>query len=243
MFPIRIVLVEPSHPGNIGSAARAMKTMGLQELFLVRPRRFPHAEATAMASGADDLLARAVVVDDLDSALADCRLALATSARARSLRWPEVDPREAARELVAAAGQGPAALLFGREQSGLTNDELARCGAMVRIPANPAYPSLNLAAAVQILAYELRMAQPGALPAAPAPAISGPEAPASGVQLEGLYAHLERSLVASGFLDPANPRQLMRRLRRLFARAAPTENEVAILRGFLSAVDKLAGKG
>jgi TrmH family RNA methyltransferase len=236
---IRIVLVEPSHPGNIGASARAMKTMGLSQLYVVRPRLFPHAEATSMASGADDLLARTVVCEDLDQALEGCRLVAGTSARLRTLRWPQVTPRAGAGRLLKAADQGPVALLFGREHSGLTNAELERCHYLVHIPTDSAYGSLNLAASVQVLAYELRVAH---LDGTDEAETSHGEAErlATAEDLARLYEHLERVLVDVEFLDPDNPRLLMRRLRRLFNRARLTENELNILRGFLSAVDKLS---
>lgn len=236
---IRIVLAQTSHPGNIGASARAMKTMGLSDLRLVAPLRYPCAEATAMASGADDLLARASVHDDLDGALSGCRLVVGTSARQRSLRWPELSPREAANALVEAAATGPVALLFGREQSGLSNEELDRCHSLVTIPADSAYSSLNLAQAVQVLAYELRLAGLERVERDMASSLGAPEdEPATADMLEGLYEHMERTLITLDFLDPENPRHLMRRLRRLFGRSALTVNEVNILRGILTAAEK-----
>lgn len=230
---IRVVLVDTSHPGNIGAAARAMKTMGLTELHLVNPRAFPDAEATALASGADDMLARAPVWSRLDQALADCTWVAGASARTRSIQWPQFEPRECAARLVAGAGNGPVALVFGRERTGLTNDELDQCHALVTIPADPAYPSLNLAAAVQVMAYELRLAGGGA-PTVPPRTPEHP--PATAGEMAGFYGHLEQVLTELDFLDPDNPRHLMRRLRRLFDRAGPDRNEVNILRGVLSAV-------
>jgi TrmH family RNA methyltransferase len=204
--------------------------MGLEQLRLVNPRRYPDAEATARASGADDLLARATCYAGLDEAIADATLVIGASARSRSLPVPTLDPRACARMVIPHVDTGAAALLFGRERTGLTNDELDRCHYLVQIPSNPDYPSLNIAAAVQILAYELRLAA-GAdlLPAEP------DRAYASAAQLEQFYGHLEQALIELDFLDPANPRQLMRRLRRLFARARPDQNEINILRGILSA--------
>lgn len=234
---IRIVLVEPSHPGNVGAAARAMKTMGLSDLALVAPRRFPDADATALASGAADILAATEVYAGLDAAVADCTLVLGTSARPRRLSWPLSDARTAA-ERVARVGVGErAALVFGRERTGLTNHELERCHGLIQIPSNPEYSSLNLAAAVQVLCYELRMAV-GATqndPVTPTPA-EAPPAKAS--EMESFYAHLEAVLLATGFLDPTAPKLLMRRLRRLFQRARPDRNEVNILRGILTSVDR-----
>ena len=187
---IRIVLVHTTHPGNIGAVARAMKNMRLRKLDLVAPKQFPHAEATARASGADDLLAQARVHEDLDAALVDCRLVVGASARTRSVEWPVLDPRRCAAELSRAAADGPVAVLFGRESSGLTNEELDRCRYLVQIPANPEYASLNLAMAVQILAYELMMAGP--LPA------SVPQARvlAAAERFEGFMEHLGDTLAA-----------------------------------------------
>ncbi len=226
---IRIVLVEPTHPGNIGASARAMKNMGLAHLHLVRPRHFPHAEATARASGADDLLARVRVHERLEDAVADCALVIGASARRRTIEWPTLTPREAAPKILATAAEAPVALLFGREHAGLTNAELDCCHALLHIPVNPEYPSLNLGAAVQVVAYELFLARQGTqVPKAG-------HVPASAAAMEAFYRHLEETLVDIGFLNPDNPKQAMRRLRRLFNRAAPDEREVNLLRGILSA--------
>ena len=249
---VRFVLVEPSHPGNIGGVARAMKTMGLARLALVNPQVFPSAEATARASGADDVLYHAAVLADFPAAVADCQLVVGTSARRRTLEWPELSPREAAAVLLEAAAGGPVAVAFGRESSGLTNAEMERCQYLLRIPASPEYSSLNLAAAAQVVAYELRVAALGGAPAgvpaggspggqsgAPEGAPpGGPEAapPATAAEMEGLLAHLEETARKIGFLDPAAPRYLMRRLWRLFQRARLDRTEVNILRGFLKAV-------
>ncbi|BAU48131.1 RNA methyltransferase [Sulfurifustis variabilis] len=236
---IRVVLIRPTHPGNVGAAARALKNMGLERLYVVAPAAFPHVEATARAAGAEDLLAGAVLSPDLDAALAECHYVLGTSARPRHIGWPMLEPAEAGTRLVDESRRGPVALLFGQERSGLTNAELDRCHALVQIPANPAYPSLNLAAAVQVLAYEIRRAL--GLPEQPRSEES--EAPpASANEMEHFYRHLEEVLVDTGFLDPANPRLLMRRLRRLFNRARPDQNEMAILRGILSAVQRVTRK-
>ena len=244
---IRIVLVSPSHPGNIGAVARAMKTMGLDDLALVTPRRFPHAEATAMAAGADDLLAGARVCATLDEALAGCRLVIGSSARSRSIRWPQLDPREAAAQLVAARAEGPAALLFGPERTGLSNDDLDRCHALVSIPTSPDYASLNLASAVQVFAYEIRMAGL-ADPERPGPGDSSPDGDAgqrlaTADEVEGFFCHLERTLQQVDFIDPARPGRVLRRMRRLFARARPEEDEIHILRGILTQVDKAVARG
>lgn len=230
---IRTVLVETSHPGNIGATARALKNMGLERLILVRPGLFPHAEATARASGADDILAGAQVVDNLEAALVGCGLVVGASARRRSLTWPSLDPRQCAARLIEFSSHSEVALVFGRERSGLTNDELDRCHFLVHIPANPVYGSLNLAAAVQVLAYELRMAEPEG---DKIQASHREAPPATAEEMANFYEHLQRVLVEIGFLDPENPRQLMRRLRRLFNRVQPDQNEINILRGILSAV-------
>jgi len=238
---VRVVLVEPSHPGNIGAVARAMKTMGLTRLTLVRPERFPCAEATARASGADDVLCHAAVVDDLPAALADCCLVLGTSARRRTLEWPEMEPRAGARLLLEAAGEAPVAVVFGRERTGLTNSELDRCHYLLRIPTDSAYASLNLAAAVQVVAYEIRQAA-----TASAEGETPPEEArevASVAELEGLLRHFEATAVKVSFLDPTEPKYLIRRLWRLFNRARLDRTEVNILRGFLKAVQVAAGRG
>lgn len=229
---VRIVLVETTHPGNIGAAARAMKNMGLSRLYLVRPQRYPGAEATARAAGADDLLARAVICDDLDQALAGCGLIFGASARARKISWPQCDARGAA-ERIAGAGE-EAAVVFGREHAGLTNEELDRCNYLLTIPADPAFSSLNVAAAVQVVSYELRMAT------GEAPQAAGHEPLATAEQREQFYRHLEQVLLDLEFLDPANPKHLMRRLRRLFNRTELDQNEVHILRGILTAVERKA---
>ena len=231
---MRIVLVETSHPGNIGAAARAMKTMCLEDLVLVNPAEFPHADATARASGAGDILERARVTATLDEALAGCALVAGSSARRRDIGPPELAPQECAMRLTTAAARQDVALVFGRERTGLTNEELGRCNLLVSIPANPDYSSLNLAAAVQVLCYELMLARA----AAPA-AADAPDTPlATADEMERLYEHLEAAALETGFLDPAKPKHLMRRLRRLFNRAQPDQNEVNILRGLLSALQE-----
>jgi tRNA/rRNA methyltransferase len=230
---IRIVLARPSHPGNIGAAARAMKTMGFDDLALVGPRHFPDAEATALAAGAADVLDRARVHATLEAALADCVLAAGFSARRRDLSHAPERLRDAAPELAAAAASGRIALVFGNETSGLSNDELARCQRFVSIPANPDYPSLNLAAAVQLACYELAVAA-----AAFDPPLATPREPATGDDLAGLFEALERSAVASGYLDPAKPGRFMQRMWRLFARTRLEREEVKLLRGLLAAFAK-----
>jgi len=230
---IRIVLVETTHPGNIGAAARAMKTMGITDLRLVRPHRFPDYEAEARASGAEDVLAAARVVDSLDDAVNDCVRVVGASARPRKRAWPELGPRNCGAVMLDAAIDGPVALVFGRERTGLTNTELDRCTEVVIIPANPDYSSLNLGAAVQVLSYEMRMA---ALATSVPPVREAEAPPATHEELERFFRHLEAVLDASKFLDRRSPEQLMRRLRRLYGRTALDRNEVQILRGILTAL-------
>ena len=234
LIPVRIVLVETSHPGNIGATARAMKTMGLSDLALVRPKHFPSDEATARAAGADDVLARAKVHDELRSAIADCGWVVGASARLRTIAMPIVDPREAAAAIWERLPANRVAVLLGPEQSGLTNDDLARCQQLVHIPANPEFSSLNLAMAVQVLCYELRMAAPNRAPA------EGPVSDnrvATAAELEGLHEHLERLLTESEFLHPAHQKQVKLKLRRIFHKATLEENELNILRGALTSLD------
>ncbi len=237
-LPVRVVLVGTSHPGNIGAVARAMKTMHLSTLRLVTPKVFPHADATAMASGADDLLARAVVCGTLEEAVADCGLILGASARLRSLQWPQMEPREAAAKAVTEAQTHPVALVFGRERTGLTNEELALCHALVHIPANPEYSSLNLAMSVQVMTYELLMSSRA--PVAESETVNQDHATAE--EMNYFYTHLQQVMIDTGFLDPAAPKHLMKRLRRLFGRARPDRQELNILRGILTAVDKHGNK-
>ncbi|MHB8405718.1 MAG: RNA methyltransferase [Gammaproteobacteria bacterium] len=228
---IRIVLVETSHPGNIGAAARAMKTMCLDQLVLVNPVEFPHAEASARASGAADLLERAQVVTSLDAALAGCTLVAGSSARRRALGPSALTAQECVRKLMAVSTDQDVAVVFGRERTGLTNEETDRCHYLIHIPANPDYASLNLAAAVQVIAYEfMRAREISDIASANASSF------ATAGEMEGLYAHLETAARDSGFLDPANPKHLMRRLRHLFNRARPDSSEVNILRGLLNAL-------
>lgn len=236
---VKIVLVGTTHPGNIGATARAMKNMGLSDLALVRPKFFPHEDADARSSGAGDLLETAGVFDTLDEALADCSYVAGTSARSRTIGWPTMAPRECAERLVAETRQGRPAIVFGPEKSGLTNEDLDRCHTLLRIPTNPDFSSLNLAMAVQVLTYELRVA---AMDESPADSGHDEHVPlATASELEHFYSHLEGVLQTTGFLDPDNPRQLMRRLRRMFARAQPDQNEVNILRGILASVERDRG--
>ncbi|WP_024645245.1 tRNA (cytosine(32)/uridine(32)-2'-O)-methyltransferase TrmJ [Pseudomonas syringae] len=240
---IRVVLVGTTHPGNIGGAARAMKNMGLSRLVLVEPRIFPSPDADARASGATDILEGAQVVATLEEALVGCRLVLGTSARDRSLPWPLLDPRASGEKVIEQAGEGAeVALVFGREHAGLTNEELQRCHFHVHIPSDPAFSSLNLAAAVQVLSYEVRMAwlKASEQGAAPQPASAHSAELATMDEMEGFYGHLEATLVAIGFLDPEKPRHLMARLRRLFGRSEVERSELSILRGVLTETQKVA---
>ncbi len=232
---IRVVLINTSHPGNIGSVARAMKTMGLKNLYLVAPQQFPHPKANELASNAVDVLESAVVVDDLTAAIADCQLVIGTSARERTIPWPLLSPRECAEKAVQEASANKIAILFGREQSGLTNEELHRCHFHLHIPSNPEYSSLNLAAAVQVVAYELHVAN---LYAAENKE-TWDYAFASAQDMEGFYEHLQKVLIEIDFLNPQVPRQLMTRLRRLFNRARLDVMEMNILRGILGSIEKI----
>jgi tRNA (cytidine32/uridine32-2'-O)-methyltransferase len=235
---IRVVLVGTQHPGNIGSAARAMKTMGLERLALVAPERFPDPQAYALAAGAADLIDRAERFPSLAAAVADCRTVIATTARQRTVPMPGLSPREGARQAREAAALGPVALVFGRERTGLDNEELQLCHAAIHIPANPGYSSLNLAAAVQIVAYEWRLAGMDAAPAAPAlPADTEP--PATHAEMEGFFAHLFELLDQVEFHKGKDPAMVSQRLRRLFLRAQPDARELRILRGIFSDTQRL----
>ena len=231
---VRIVLVSTSHPGNIGSAARAMLTMALSQLVLVSPRRFPDPEADALSAGATIVLERARVVDTLDEALAGTAYSIGLSARPRAFSGPVMALREAAAVAWRRAQHADVALVFGGEMSGLSNDELARCSAAARIPSNASYASLNLAAAVQVAAYELFVAS-GSGEVWRAPRFAG----ATHDEIEALHAHASRTLTALRFLDPRLPRRLLPRLRRLFARAELEREEVNILRGILARIDEM----
>ncbi|NOY71787.1 MAG: RNA methyltransferase [Gammaproteobacteria bacterium] len=235
---VRFVLVNTSHPGNIGAVARAMKNMSLKQLYLVDPKCFPHADATARASGADDLLEEAKVCATLEEALIGCELVFASSARSRRLSWPTLTPRASITAISEARAGAAVAIVFGRENSGLTNDEIAKCNYLVSIPSNPQYSSLNIAAAVQILAYELQLK-------------SMEEQAGKGLQvektmktvrlvtsdeLEGLVGHFQRVMEELEFIEPGKPKTVMRRLRRLFTRSKLDVDELNIFRGLLSAV-------
>ncbi|HUE10206.1 MAG TPA: RNA methyltransferase [Steroidobacteraceae bacterium] len=232
---VRIVLIDPSHPGNIGSVARAMKNMALSELTLVRPRSFPHAEASALAAGADDILSGARIVETVAEAIGDCGFIAGTTSRPRSYYWEFTTPRDAAARIVGLGPENRAALLFGSERYGLANDDLQYCNVLVRIPANPDYCSLNLAMSVQLLAYEIFLAheQPQSHTQ-----LELPLAPSSDV--EHFYAHLHQVLNEIDFGDRTG--HLMERLRRLFNRAQLDRNELNIMRGILSAVQGRRGQ-
>lgn len=237
---MRIVLVETSHPGNIGSAARAMKTMGLSQLHLVSPRRFPHPEAEKLASSAADIVDNAVVHSSLSEAIADCQWVVGTTARERYQQWPIVNPRECAEACLARVQQEQQqiALVFGRESSGLTNDELQHCQALIHIPANPEYSSLNLASAVQILAYELNMADQSFNSTA-ATVTETPKPLATAAQREGLFGHLEQVLLHTGYLNPETPGILLHRLRRLIEKAEPSPDDINTIRGIFKEILKM----
>ena len=242
---VRVVLTATSHPGNIGATARAMKNMGLTRLVLVTPKTFPSEEATARAAGAVDVLESAEVVETLDEALVGCRRVYGSSARPRRIGGEIVTPREAAggcRQILEQWGDAEVAIVFGRERSGLTNDELDRCTSLLRIPTNPGYSSLNLAAAVQLLAYELRtelLSEAGPVSTSLADKAGVREKgsePISSDDFEGLIDALTQEMVAVEFLDPDNPRYLLRRIRKIFQRVELDRAELNIFRGFLSAV-------
>ena len=272
---VRIVMVGTQHPGNIGAAARALKTMGLRQLVLVAPHkpavvspeafrqllagrddvpvsreerwdaislrglRIDHPDALAMAVGADDILASAQICETLEEALADCRFVAGCTARARQVMLPELEPREAATKLLDAAGDGAVALVFGCERSGLTNDDLQRCHVTVHIPTNPDFSSLNLAAAVQVLSYELRLAML-ALTGVAKRQLTRDEAPADQAQMEAFFTHFERMLHAIDFHKGRSPETVQRRLRALFLRARPEERELRILRGIFADAERMA---
>ncbi|SQI36646.1 tRNA (cytidine/uridine-2'-O-)-methyltransferase TrmJ [Leminorella richardii] len=233
---IRIVLVETSHTGNMGSAARAMKTMGLTNLYLVNPLVLPDSQAIALAAGASEIIGNANIVNSLDDALEGCRLVVGTSARSRTLPWPMLSARECGLKMMQESVDSPVALVFGRERVGLTNEELQKCHYHVSVPTNPDYSSLNLAMAVQIMTYEIRMAwlaaQEGGLPE-PVHDVAYPPAD----DLERFYQHLETVLLDIGFIRAAHPGQVMNKLRRFVNRARPESQELNILRGILSAIE------
>lgn len=227
---IKIVLIETTHPGNIGAVARAMKNMSLTRLCLVAPRAYPSAEATARAAGADSVLEQCQVYETLDQALEGCRLVVGASARLRTVEWPQLLPRACAEQVWSEAAQGEVAILFGRESSGLRNSELDRCHYLVHIPANPEYSSLNIAQALQVIAYEIHLQSLGrGEDGEPSTDVANMEL------LEGFFQHLQQAMQDIGFSNPRQSEKLQRRLRRLFLRARPDPEEINILRGILSA--------
>lgn len=241
-LPLKIVLVGTQHPGNIGSAARAMKTMGLHELHLVRPHKFPHPEATALAAGAADLLDAAILHESLAAAVADCHLVIGTSSRRREVPLPELLPRTAGEQLLRAEEKGTAALVFGCERTGLENEDLQRCHATVCIPANPDYASLNLAAAVQVLCYEYRMAHLASAPNlsdAVNPNLEPDEEPASHEDMERFFGHLGELMEQVDFHKGRAPDMVTSRLRRLYLRAHMDKREIKILRGLFSDTQRM----
>ena len=245
---IRIVLVETSHPGNIGAVARAMKNMCLQSLYLVRPKQYPDSHAMARSSGAIDVLNNAVVCDSLSEALSDCRLVIAASARSRSIPWPTTTAPEAAQKLINSGMQAPVALVFGREDRGLNNEELDLCNFMVQLPANPEFSSLNIAAAVQVFSYEVRktflagqaLQQPSSSLASQSTELDMEDRPASSINLKRLFDHLETTLVQVDFMPAHRTRTLMRKLMRFFHKSQVTEEEVSIFRGILTELQRLS---
>ncbi len=237
MDDIRIVLVEPSHPGNIGGTARAMKTMGLKNLVVVNPRRFPDPQADWRAAGALDVLDAARVVASVEEAIADCHWVVGTSTRLRKIPWPVSDARQVAQQIRNLGDAGKAAILFGREDNGLTNEELRRCNHHLQIPASPEYPSLNLAMAVQVVCYEIHSAFLETSEDVP-----WDRRLATSQEVANLLEHMETVLTQHEFLDAENPGQTMTRLRRLFARAGIDETEVQILRGIFKHFDRRTGQ-
>ncbi|MDE2155966.1 MAG: RNA methyltransferase [Xanthomonadaceae bacterium] len=237
--PVRFVLVRPSHPGNIGSAARAIRTMGFERLELVAPARFPDPEASALAAGADEVLAHAGIHDGMVDSLAGCSLVLGLSARRRGVQLPEISPREAAGQALAAVARGgQVALVFGNERSGLENEELARCHAMVRIPSVDDFSSLNLSQAVQVMAYELRVAMLG--DEVPTRAQGHEEPPADAAQMERFYEHLAQTLDDIDFHKGRAATTILLRLRKLFQRAQPDNRELRVLHGILADAQRMA---
>ena len=241
MQNLRFVLARTSHPGNIGSAARAIRTMGFDRLVLVMPHRYPDPKVQAMAAGADDVLAQLVVCDDVPAAIADCTRVYGLSARRRGIALPELAPRDAAARVAAELDAGTqVALLFGNEQSGLDNDELARCHAMVRIPSVEDFSSLNLAQAVQVMAYEVRLAMAAHDPSGAMQESESRDRPAAAAEMEEFFAHLFRTLHAIDFHKGRSAMTIERRLRRLFQRAEPDVRELRVLHGILADAERMA---
>lgn len=229
---LRVVLVESDHPGNIGGACRALKTMGLRDLRLIRPKRFPDPQAQWRAAGAQDVLEAAQVHDTLEAAISDCHRVVGTSTRSRTIPWPVVSARGLAQQVLSLPADARVAILFGRETSGLTNEELQRCDLHLQIPANPDYPSLNLAMAVQVVCYELYAQSEDA----PAIIADSDRPPATNEEVEAVIGHLGEAAIGSGFIDPSNPGQTLTRLKRLLRRANLDKTEVQMLHGLLKAL-------
>ncbi len=237
---IRFVLINTSHPGNIGAVARAMKNMHMEQLYLVDPQNFPSTVATARASGAISVLENATVCESVSEAIEGCSLVLGASARLRTIVWPQMDARMSAEKIVSEKKDAQIAILFGREHSGLTNEELELCHYLMHIPCNPGFSSLNIAAAAQVMAYEILMAQQALFTKGGSKIVENEYATSD--EIERFYDHLETVLIDTEFLDPSNPRLLMRKLRRLYQRARLEKNEVNILRGMLTAVQRVPKK-
>ena len=233
---IRIVLVNTSHPGNIGGTARAMKNMGLSRLTLVQPKKYPDLEAISRSVGAVDILDNAIVVDQLSEAIADCVWVAGTSARLRTVEWPILEPKECVGKALESIEHGDIAIVFGRENSGLTNDEMAQCNALLHIPTNPDFSSLNLAAAVQVVCYEFRQALINTKVSKHRGSKHRYDSPARAEQLDGMYVHLNEALHHVGFFGDRNSDIVMRRLKGLFNRADVTQRELSIMRGICSAI-------
>lgn len=233
---VKVVLVGTTHSGNIGSAARAMKVMGLSQMVLVDPQCQVDAQAIALAAGASEIALNAQIYPTLEAAVADCGLVVGTSARSRTLEWPMLEPRECGEKLISEANQHSVAMVFGRERTGLTNDELQLCHYHVCVPANPEYSSLNLAMAVQLLSYEVRMAYL-ALQQSSQSSTLQEEYPRH-QELERFYAHLEQVIMQTKFISAQQPGQVMNKLRRMFTRARPETQEINILRGILTSVQR-----
>ncbi len=231
---IKIVLVETTHPGNIGAVARAMKNMKMHDLYLVAPKIFPCADATSRASGADDVLANATVCQTLQEAIADCQLVIGASARGRTISWPELTPRECAEKVLINEAGNKVAIVFGRENSGLKNHELDLCHFLLRIPCNSEYSSLNIAAAVQVVCYELFVTSGQPSKENIMVGDKDKEVLATATQMESFYIHLTQTLNDIGFIHPAKSKSIMRRLRRIYNRVQLDTKELDILRGILS---------
>ena len=233
---IRIVMVNTSHPGNIGAAARAMKNMGLEKLYLVEPKDYPSLEAIHRSVGAVDILDDAIVVKDLDEAISDCVWVAGTSARFRTIEWPILEPKECIDKALENIEQGEIAIVFGNETSGLTNEQMERCNALLHIPTNPEFSSLNIAAAIQVVCYEFRQALVKVRVTTPKGSKHRYDTMANAAQLEGMYGHIRDALDQLGFFGTKNPDVMMRRLKGLFSRAETTQREVSIIRGICAAI-------